>query len=575
MSIVDALSSTSLFDGVPQELLLELAKRVEVVSLLGGEILFKEGEEGEALYIVLQGRLKADQEEKGSLGEIGIGEFVGEIALITKKNRMATVRAIRDSQLLKISQECFHSFIRGYPEVLWQFAQKCIARLTQEEKVEGGHNTLRTLALIPGGEAPLSRQFVGRFLEALSKQGTVLHLTAENSEASEAWLSAQEKLFRYVVYEADSTLTPWTRKTLRQADRVLFIAAASGSCELNGIERFFFAEARAVVSELVLVQEQVNRVYAAPWLEKRQGIRCHHVNLGSEKSLSRLIRFIVGKAIALVLSGGGARGLAHVGVIKALEERNIPIDYVGGTSMGSLIGAGVGVGMDYKEIAYHTQKNVLPATQGYDYTVPLFSLKTGKGVCHALCNIFDKNLCVEDCEIPFFCISTNLSKRSMQVHKKGLLWKSVRASLSLPAIYPPMVDENGDLLVDGGIANNFPVDVMRSLINGGRIIAVNFTCPCYEKYAPMPAEMSCFCALKGALFSKKPKHMLPHIGEIIVSAMMQGSDDHQRQMEKEADFHIKVDCSEVGLMDFGAFEKIIDIGYRAAVARLKDFSLSE
>ncbi|MBS0628261.1 MAG: patatin-like phospholipase family protein [Verrucomicrobia bacterium] len=573
MDLLQFLSSVSLFQKLTEPVLKELINILEVIQIQGGDVLIEQGEEGNCLYILMQGRLQVHQRnsflEDIFLGEIGVGEVIGEIALLSEEKRMATVRAIRDSSLLKLSQEDFRSFVLKYPDLLLDVTKECLARLLHKNhRVEVG--ALRTIALATAGNARIPDDFVTKFVKALSLLGKVLHLTSSSKIPSSDWLIQQEENYDYVIYETDLTMTPWTQICLRQADRVVFVGAESEMASLNPVEDFFFKGKRVAESELVILCEKTSTSFKYSHLgfSLRENKRCHHIRNFSDKDFNRFIRFMCGKSIGLVLSGGGARGLAHIGLIRAMEELNIPIDYIAGTSMGAAVAAAVAVGMDYQTIIQNIKKHVVPAARGWDYTLPFLSLKSGKKITKACQNIFGEDLYIEDCPINFFCVSTNLSYHRIEVHQKGLLWEAVRASLALPAILPPIVDGKGNLLVDGGIINNLPVDIMKRYINGGKIIASSLTPiihPKYDSLSPIASGWS----LTAHNFGNH-RHKIPNMGNVIISSLMLGSNHHQICMEEEADYCVKFSFTGVDLMDFNLFNEIIDQGYEMALKQLKE-----
>jgi NTE family protein len=184
----------------------------------------------------------------------------------------------------------------------------------------------------------------------------------------------------------------------------------------------------------------------------------------------RLARVISGKSVGLVLSGGGARAYAHVGVIRALREAGCPIDFVGGASMGAIIGAGVACGWDDAEIDRRIRKAFVESNPLSDYRLPVVALVKGHRVDARLKEHFD-DLLIEELQLPYFAVSTNLTQGTFRVHTQGLLRDALRATISLPGILPPVVSDN-QVLVDGAVLNNFPVDVMRD-VHRGRIIGVD------------------------------------------------------------------------------------------------------
>ena len=572
MDIWAIISASPLFERLPESIRDQFLNSLEEVRVGGGECLIKEGEEANCLYIVLQGRLKVYKEKNSDrevcLGEIGVGQVVGEMGVIADSKRVATVYAIRDSIVLKLSKEKFLSLSILHPSILLNFSRVCITRLVSSVNTRK-HSPLKTIALLPAGDLGISQEFIRRFIKKLNQKAKVLHVTSGSLYKEASDLLLQEERYTYVVYEADQNLTEWTKLCIRQADRIVFIGDKEHLVHLNEVERYFAQDKRHVESELVILHPKENEddKGVACYLQQRTMDRYHHIYGFCDQDLQRFIRLMCGEAIGLVLSGGGARGFAHIGLIRALQEKNIPIDYVGGTSMGAAIAAGVAMGMNHHKLAQVAKDFMVPATKKWDFTLPILSLRSGKGVTEACQEIIGINRYIEDCRTNFFCVATNLSKHRLEIIERGLLWKAVRSSLSLPVIFPPIVDLGGDLIIDGGIINNFPVDIMKTRINGGRILAASVTPSCHPKYDESSAVVSGWDLYMEGLLHHKDSY--PRIGNIIMSSLMLGSEHHQIEMEHQADFCVKYDMKDIDLLDFHRCQEIIDRGYETALRQLE------
>jgi predicted acylesterase/phospholipase RssA len=167
--------------------------------------------------------------------------------------------------------------------------------------------------------------------------------------------------------------------------------------------------------------------------------------------------------LGLALSGGGARGFAHIGVLKALEEANIRIDFLSGTSMGGVIAAAYASGMSPEDIEAVTQeyKTIHNLWRLADPSFPRQGIFQGE----RLLAFFEKYLngyTFEDARIPLTLVAVDLNS-GQEVHiQEGSLAKAVRATVSIPGVFAP-VKQNGQCLVDGGLLNNLPVDVVRDM----------------------------------------------------------------------------------------------------------------
>jgi predicted acylesterase/phospholipase RssA len=282
--------------------------------------------------------------------------------------------------------------------------------------------------------------------------------------------------------------------------------------------------------------------------------------------MQRLARRLSGQTISLVLSGGAARGFAHLGVFRALDELGIQIDFIGGTSMGALMGAGYAMGLGYEEMVEIAREFANP--RGIlDYTLPLVSLMASKKVTKVLIELFG-DLTIEDLWLPYFCVSSNLSQAEPVIHQEGLLWKSVRASTAIPGVFLPVLHE-GDVLADGGAMNNFPVDILRERYAGQTIIGVNVSLSREKEEAyQFGAGLSGWRVLwhKVNPFTKPiqaPK-LVPHL----MRALEINSAYQIKSNKSMVDLLIQPDVKEFGMLDFAEYGAISEIGYKAALEQL-------
>ncbi|VDD75093.1 unnamed protein product [Mesocestoides corti] len=315
-----------------------------------------------------------------------------------------------------------------------------------------------------------------------------------------SWLSHQEDLHRMVFYIADShRSSAWTRRCLRQADCVVVLALGSTEdpSKLSPVEQVIDSCTTKVTKILVLMypleteyppaKKTASWLNARPWVTQHYHIRCpprvlnptvknlitfySQVFLVEEPNphsdMSRLVRYLTGQAVGLVLGGGGAKGGAHVGIIRVLQEAGIPIDMVGGTSIGALIGAMWAEETRVAEFSQRSRdfalvfKSIWPKIR--DLTYPTVSLFSGYEF-NAYIEATFKDRQIEDLWLPYFCVTTDISNCKMRVHTSGSLWRYVRSSMTYPLLLPPLCDpRDGHLLVDGVFVNVVPVSLFRLL----------------------------------------------------------------------------------------------------------------
>ncbi len=595
--LVDLLSGIRLFSGLSDTVLAALAERSAAIHLQAGSTLMREGGPGDALYAIVSGRLRvfAAQPDgsQAAVGEVSAGEVVGEMALLSDKPHSASVKAVRDSHLLKIAREDFEHLGREEPTVTLEIARLIVARLGRSIHHRSGFGRIRSLAVVSANGGGSLDEFAMQLGEALRAIGTVSILSASVLEAAlgeghvrslpgsepdfevVAWLNSHEAAHDMAVYVADPQVSPWTQRCIRQADRVLVVAPAGSPPVVGEIESSLGknrSDATAT-TDLIIVHPAGATMPGgtARWLTGRQIGAHHHVRHGSREDFARLARSLSGRAVSLVLSGGGARGLAHIGVMRALEEARIPVDIVGGASFGALIAAFRARGDHAGEVREAVQRFLIDRGSPIDLTAPATALTGGKRIVSMLHDGFG-DLPIEDLWHRFFCVSSNLTKGRLQIHSTGPVWQAVRASISIPGLFPPVNAGDGDVLVDGAVMNNLPVDVMRTMNGGGPVLAVSLHGEFSLRSEDLPhhGELSGWRVF-GRRFNPLASTMkLPGLIDILLRTTEVGSVQSSRTMEQHADlvFHPAVD--DVGLLDFSAVDRLIDAGYRNAVEVLED-----
>ena len=370
--VLHFLGSTKLFHGIESWVLHELHPHLRCLQLPRGELLIQQGEAGDALYVLVNGRLRVYIKQPDGIevavGEVMPGETVGEMAILTNEMRSATVRAIRDSELVVFSKQVFDHMLEICPVAMMQITRQLIRRLQRRDSCDGLKSVL-TIAVVPAGLEPAFSVFAHRLAEALGQLQPTLHLNSERvsryvdgdrAQTSHAchynkilpWLNVQEAKYQYVVYESDSLFTEWTRRCLGQADHVLAVGMSGSDTSLSQVEEEihrYDGLKDVTCVDLVLLHKDGGDlpIGTHDWIESRRVNGHYHVRLDSRLDFERLARLLTRQAIGLVLGGGGARGLSHIGALRAIQESGIPIDVIGGTSMGAIIAALYALGLNH------------------------------------------------------------------------------------------------------------------------------------------------------------------------------------------------------------------------------------
>jgi NTE family protein len=586
------LASTDLLRDLDEATFASLEAELEWVSLDAGETLMREGEVGDCLFVLLSGRLRVfierDNGEESPVGEISPGEAVGEMAIIADERRSATVRTVRPSTLVRLTRTGFERLETRHPNLMKHMAKLLVRRLRHVNIASERRDGPLTIGIVPGANGFSISGFAERFVKALSTIDTTRHLNADIVDAQVGagaahaapenpdsirvtnWLSEQERGFRFVVYEAGDPKSMWTRRVVRHSDRILIAVPGEAQPENNvnalldasGVNR---SSAR---KDLVLVHSGTNRSVTgtARWMERIPAGERFHVWLYSSQDFERLARIVAGKATGLVLGGGGARGFAHIGVVRALKEANVPIDFVGGTSIGAVIAAQLAMDWDPQRML-ETNRDVFKKHPLHgDYTMPVVSATPHKAV-----RLFEQlfgDQRIEDQWRNYFSIACNLTRGESVIQRTGRFHDAVEASSALPVVNSPVFD-HGDVIVDGALINNLPADVMKSLC-GGPVIAVDVS-PRRDLRGAAPEVKSGARIVRGTSYAAAPAAAtggLPTVYSIVMRTVMLNTVISAESMKKHIDLYLRPPVEHIEMFDWMAIDEAAEAGYRYAVEQL-------
>ena len=447
-------------------------------SLPGGATLYAPGEAADYLYFLRTGRLGAFRREEGQepqfLGVIRPGEPAGEMAMIAGSPHSADLVALRDSEILALPRAAFFEAVERDPDVMIELSRLMIRRARNA----GAHASIgdpSVFGFIAVETSKPIRPIVERIAHAIGDLGySVTVEGAESLLAPTEWFSTVERQHDFVLYVAEAPETAWKHVVGRQVDRLFRVGQGDRRppAVIPSYASGPLQNQRLV--DLILLQpvSVTHPKGSAEWLDATQAARLFHVRENGMADVQRLARVLTGQSVGLVLSGGGARAYAHVGAIQALRERGVPIDFVGGSSMGAVVAAGLAMGWDDGEMETRIRKAFVESSPLDDIAFPLVAMTQGLKVKARLNEHFD-DIEIADLWLPFFCVSSNLTSGSYHLHRQGVLQDALRASISLPGVLPPVADGNS-VLVDGAVMKNFPADVMRAL-QLGPIIGVDVT----------------------------------------------------------------------------------------------------
>lgn len=587
-----ALGLTRLFGPMQESVLRYVESRVHWVRLQAGEVLFSEGDSGRDLYFILGGRLRAVAGGR-VLSEMTRGESIGEIALLTGEARTATVIAVRDSELVRISRETFEEIVLKYPKVMHVLAEIVVHRLRAKEQASGSTGGM-CIAVLGIGGAASTAAFTARLVEALGNIGPTLHLSGERVDALlnqpgianagkdhmggmrlTAWLDEQESRFRFVVCEAESTASAWTLRCLRQADEIMLLARADRDPEPSAAEQLLLGGHDAISKAsqtLILLHDDGNRRPSGSerWYAGRNLRRHFHVREDRQEDFARVARCLTGQAIGVVFGGGGARGLAHIGVIRALGEAGVPIDMIGGTSMGAVIAGALGMGFDWKEILEISRRGWLRHKPHKEYTLPFISLIRSRVLDRWAREVYGETD-IGDMWLNFYCVSCNLTTSQTVILERGPLWKAVRASSSLPGVFVPVM-RDGHVFVDGAIVNNLPGDIMRKR-SCQKVIAIDVGSETTFAFE-MGEFPSPWTFLWNSIRPFGSRIDAPNIAALLMRATEVGSHQKTDEAKRDADLCLRPPIDEFGVLEFESIDRIVEAGYRYACEKLEQIRSS-
>jgi NTE family protein len=403
-------------------------------------------------------------------------------------------------------------------------------------------------------------------------------------------LDSQEAAHDVLLLLSDGSPTPWTQRCIRSCDELLLLADADAPPRLSEAETRFLADepsadgratgascgtgtrstsgaTDAVSQTLVLLHPDDRRSpqHTARWLARRPlgGTVNHlHIRPGLDRDLGRLARLMTGTAVGLVLAGGGARGLAHLGVLQALQARGVEVDVVGGTSIGAVMAALVALDRPLDETLQVARRAFGRNPTGDFNWLPMVSLIAGRRlraiVGEAVQALAGHDAAVEDLWKTFYCVASNYTQAREQVITRGPLQRALLASIAIPGALPPVLHE-GELLCDGGTFNNFPVDRMRDLPGVGRVLGVDLS-----QRSPRKLDLQeipgTWALLRDRLRGRRRRYRLPSLVSYLMNVTILYSTSRQRQAQALTDLYFNPPLHKVGMLQWERFDSIVDQG---------------
>ena len=537
----------------------------QTLQLAGGETLFEKGDPPSALYLLISGSLGIYSYNANGETQlqalIKAGETVGEMGVISGQPRNATVIAIRDSKLLQLSKTKFDQLLKSEPELMAGINRLLVYRLRRATSGATYQLEPRAVAFVPAHSGLDIPAIAQEFAQRISASGRSAKLIGiESANQSSEWFAKQEESHDHILLCANMADETWLRICHRQADRIIVVADGSRKpcCEMA--TELLSQRAAHQLADLVLLQPDNAKFpqRTQAWLDLIRVNRHFHLRRANDRDWARLVRVVGGRGIGLVLSGGGARAYAHIGALQAFEEAGIPIDFIGGVSMGAVIAAAYATGAGVTELKERVRVSFVDSNPLSDYALPIVSLVRGKKVKRLLGEHFG-DLDIADMWSPFYCVSSNLTTGDVHIHSKGRVADALLASIALPGILPPVITTEG-VLADGAVINNLPVDVMRA-VHRGPVAAIDVArdLALDPDWLAHEVKMSPFWRL-----------LRPPIVPILIRAGTVSGEEQNRRQASLADLVIEPPLGDIDIRDWKAFDQAIDTGYRFTSELLKD-----
>jgi NTE family protein len=450
--------------------------RASWFALTGGEVLFAEGTPADTLYLLRSGRLGVFRRDAHHdhppefVGVIRPGEPAGEMAMMAGTEHTADVVALRDSEVLALPRDAFFEAARKEPDLMVELSRLMIQR-ARDQRSGGGEPSV--FGFVSARPRPI-RAFVERIAAAIQADGFTCQVIDHSALASAAdWFSRVEDTHDYVLYVAELDEPAWASLCARQVDRVFVVGNGLLAPPNRPMPHSGVLDAQRRTDLILMRDPRMQRpANTAAWLDAIQPGRWFQAVEGAADDAERMARVLTGSAVGVVFSGGGARAYAHIGALRALHEARVPIDFVGGASMGAVIAAGPALGWTQDELEARIHRAFVVKDPLSDITFPMLAMTRAAKVDQLLIDAYG-DMDLADTVRPFFAVSTNLTSGKIEVHRRGIMRKAMRASIAIPGLLPPIVID-GQVLVDGAVLNNLPTAVMRQM-NGGPVIGVDMS----------------------------------------------------------------------------------------------------
>ncbi|MGB7817455.1 MAG: DHA2 family efflux MFS transporter permease subunit [Ornithinibacter sp.] len=539
------LSDVPLLAALPRDARRRLEQAARIVEVPAGTVLIADGDPPGSAFVVRGGRLEVAVGGR-VVRELGAGEVIGEIALLTGEPRSAEVRARRDSTVLEIPRDAFAGLLDSDPAATRIVLSQVADRL-RTAGVPAGPPPPERLGVVSvvglhegAGAGVVAERVVRRMGQHLS--------VVDPGRVEPPGLARAEREHDRVVLSSeaprDADEGAWRDVCVRQADALVLVARSDAP-----------VPDAPVVSpsgppEVVLVGPAPTAERREAWVAATDARQLTLVDGDLDVGLRALADRLCGRSLGLVLAGGGARAFAHIGVLRELEEAGLHVDRVAGASVGAIIAALHGTGVDgatLEEVCYAEFVRRRPFS---DYRLSATSLAQGGRVRSGLTRAYGADTVMEGLPRQVSLVSVDLVSRTRQVHRRGSLVQAAMVSCRLPVLFAPVPLDDGRLLVDGGVLDNMPTDLLVER-DEGPVVAVNI-------------------GSGGDVRSRTGRPRVPGLGETLMRTMMIGSGGAVEAARNRGAWVVSPSSMGVGLLEFHQLDRMVEAGRAAARLLLEE-----
>ncbi len=593
--LINTIKASKIFSSLDEHAVNKIAAKFSEVVFDSNEVIFYQGDPSTSVYLLLNGKLLASLTtstgETKIVGHIDAGESVGEAGALTGEPRSLTIKTVEPCILYRLLSKDFIEICHQYPSVMFATIPPMVARSSSLLNLLFQEKTNKHIAIVPANRDTSLEKFAEKLQHYIENYPSIIFLSDYHPDFSNkkidtarikekiSELEKTRKKSHKILYLLKSCETPLAKVAFKKATNIYLTAYSNSTPKIDSMlfERINVQKNHYKLEPNLLLLHTENTAMphnTSNWLSLTQFAMYHHLRLQVTKDYLRLLRFIRGKTTGLVLSGGGTRCFAHLGVIKALREEKIPIDMIGGTSAGAIIAGCYAIHESFEDACERFFKVTQASNRSVSWrslTWPIISLFNAEKFTNSLIDVFD-TIQIEDLWIPYFCISCNLATNNEETHCRGLLWEKTRASSSVPGLIPPVLI-NHELHMDGGLLNNLPVDIMRTFLgNKARIIGVDLNSFTHDlhKYQ-FPPILTFKQALLAKLGFTNQVYRFPRFVDTFLRSLFIGSLAKSRQNGLSANILISLDLNKYRLLNTNPkhANKLIELGYEATIQQIE------